>query len=218
MHYYQFHIGDYLSATIHLSNDEDLAYRRLLDMYYDTEKPIPNDILWVSRRLRLDSDVIQSVLNDMFERTNDGYKNSRADEEIRSYHSYLDKQKANGKLGGRPSKSQTKPTANPSLTQEEPKITLTTNHKPITNINKYIEHFEDFWKAYPRKTNKENARKVWARLKPNAELVEIMKKAIKDQKLSAIEQRFICHASTWLTNKRWEDEVTTTQKPLMGWK
>ena len=134
MHYYQFHIGDYLSATSHLSNDEDLAYRRLLDMYYDTEKPIPSDIQWVSRRLRLGSEIIQSVLNDMFECTDVGYKNSRADEEIRAYHSYLEKQKANGKLGGRPARSQAKPTANPSLTQAEPKITLTTNHKPITNV------------------------------------------------------------------------------------
>jgi hypothetical protein len=36
--------------------------------------------------------------------------------------------------------------------------------------------------------------------------------------LSETEQRFIPHASTWLTNKRWEDEVKTVQKPLMGWK
>jgi len=132
MHYYQFHIGDYLSATSHLSNEEDLAYRRLLDMYYDTEKPIPSDIQWVSRRLRLGSEIIQSVLNDMFECTDVGYKNSRADEEIRAYHLYLEKQKANGKLGGRPARSQTKPTANPSLTQTEPKITLTNSHKPLT--------------------------------------------------------------------------------------
>jgi uncharacterized protein YdaU (DUF1376 family) len=43
MHYYKFNIADYRSATAHLTNEEDLAYRRLLDMYYDTEVPIPND-------------------------------------------------------------------------------------------------------------------------------------------------------------------------------
>lgn len=88
-----------------------------------------------------------------------------------------------------------------------------------TDITRYNDHFDDFWKSYPRKTNKENARKVWARIKPNAELVAIMKKAIKDQKLSETEQRFICHASTWLTNKRWEDEIAKPfSLPLMGWK
>jgi hypothetical protein len=50
MHYYQFHIGDYRSATAHLTNEEDLAYRRLLDMYYDTEVPIPNDPKDVARK------------------------------------------------------------------------------------------------------------------------------------------------------------------------
>ena len=63
MHYYQFNIGDYIKNTIHLSLMEDLAYRRLLDMYYDSEKPIPTDIPWVSRRLRMDTDVVQNVLN-----------------------------------------------------------------------------------------------------------------------------------------------------------
>ncbi len=132
MHYYQFHIGDYRAATSHLSNEEDLAYRRLLDMYYDTESPIPTDIDWVSRRLRLGSEVVISVLNDMFDATENGWINKRADAEIQAYHAYIAKQKSNGKRGGRPKKTQAKPTANPEITQAEPKKSLTTNHKPIT--------------------------------------------------------------------------------------
>ncbi len=132
MHYYQFHIGDYRAATSHLSNEEDLAYRRLLDMYYDTEAPIPTDIDWVSRRLRLGSEVVLSVLKDMFELTENGYVNRRADSEIKAYHAYKLKQQTNGKRGGRPKKTQAKPTANPEETQQEPKKSLTTNHKPTT--------------------------------------------------------------------------------------
>ena len=40
MHYYSFHIGDYMSHTRHLSLIEDLAFRRLLDFYYLHEQPI----------------------------------------------------------------------------------------------------------------------------------------------------------------------------------
>ena len=49
MHYYQFNIGDYAKATRHLTNDEDLAYRRLIELYYDTEKPLIKDIqkFWI---------------------------------------------------------------------------------------------------------------------------------------------------------------------------
>jgi uncharacterized protein YdaU (DUF1376 family) len=158
MHYYNFNIGDYMKHTLHLMPDEDLAYRRLLDMYYDSESPIPNNIPLVSRRLRLDSKVVESVLNEFFELTEDGYRNYRADGEIADYHKYLAKQQANGKLGGRPKKSQRKPTANPSLTQDEPKKSL--NNKQQTTNNKQIDTpegvsesvFKDFLEV--RKTKK----------------------------------------------------------------
>ena len=40
MNYYPFHIGDYASHTRHLTLMEDLAYRRLLDLYYLHERPL----------------------------------------------------------------------------------------------------------------------------------------------------------------------------------
>jgi len=132
MHYYQFNIGDYIKNTLHLSLMEDLAYRRLLDLYYDSEQPIPNDIPRVARRLRLESQVVQTVLDEFFTLTNEGYKNHRADLEIASYHEYMAKQKANGSKGGRPKRTQEKPTANPDLTQNNPKQEpLTINQEPL---------------------------------------------------------------------------------------
>jgi uncharacterized protein YdaU (DUF1376 family) len=132
MHYYNFNIGDYMKHTLHLTPEEDLAYRRLLDMYYDTESPIPNNIPSVSRRLRMDSKIVESVLNEFFEASSEGYKNYRADGEIADYHKFLEKQKANGRLGGRPKKGK-KPIANPDLTQSEPKKSL--NNKQQTTNN-----------------------------------------------------------------------------------
>ena len=41
MIWYKFHLGDYITHTLHLSDAEDLAYRRLLDLYYMSEAPIP---------------------------------------------------------------------------------------------------------------------------------------------------------------------------------
>jgi len=132
MHYYQFNIGDYNKHTMHLSPIEDITYRRLLDMYYDTELPIPNDIPWVSRRLRIEAGIVKSVLLEFFEPSDDGYKNHRADIEIAGYHGFLEKQKSNGIKGGRPKKTHGIPKPNPSLTQNNPKQEpLNTNHKPI---------------------------------------------------------------------------------------
>ncbi len=133
MHYYQFNISDYRSATVHLSNDEDLAYRRLLDMYYDTENKIPLDTQWVARRLRLDTKTVETVLSDMFVRHEDGWFNARCQDVIQQYHAMAEKNRANGRLGGR----KKNPTANPMGNDSQPivKATInqeleTINHKP----------------------------------------------------------------------------------------
>ena len=84
MHYYQFNIGDYNSHTMHLSEIEDLTYRRLLDWYYLHESPIPLDLNEVSRqiRMRTHSDCIATVLLEFFARTPDGWIHHRANKEI----------------------------------------------------------------------------------------------------------------------------------------
>lgn len=135
MHYYQFHIGDYRAATAHLTNEEDLAYRRLLDMYYDTEQPIPADTQWVSRRIRVEAMVVRDVLNDMFDRAEDGtWTHKRADKEIAKYKALEARNKANGSKGGRP-KNPEKPSGLPVDSHSEPTGKATNNHKPRTNIN-----------------------------------------------------------------------------------
>ena len=88
MNFYPFHIGDYASATRHLSWDEDAAYRRMLDVYYTSEKPLPADIKKVFRLVTAASkaqrDAVQSVLDEFFELTGAGWVNSRADAELES--------------------------------------------------------------------------------------------------------------------------------------
>ena len=98
MIWYKFHIGDYISHTMHLDDAEDLAYRRLLDWYYMSEKPLPLDVALVSRRIRLDEDVVSPVLNEFFEKTKKGYINARADDEIKAYNVRVDINRKVGKL------------------------------------------------------------------------------------------------------------------------
>jgi len=84
MHYYQFNIGDYKSHTEHLSDMEDLTYRRLLDWYYLHESPIPLDLDEVARqiRMRTHSECIAIVLREYFIQTDGGWIHGRADKEI----------------------------------------------------------------------------------------------------------------------------------------
>lgn len=128
MHYYQFNIGDYKAATAHLTNEEDLAYRRLLDMYYDSETKIPLDTQWVARRIRVEASVIRDVLNDMFDKHDDGWFHARCQEVIEAYHAMAEKNRANGRMGGR----KKNPVGNPVATDTQPIAKATINYKPET--------------------------------------------------------------------------------------
>lgn len=139
MHYFQFNIGDYASHTRHLSPMEDLAYRRLLDLYYLKDGQVYGDEAEIARQVGMRDNVaeVKQVLQDFFcIAEDDRWSHARCDAEIADYRAYLEKQRENGKRGGRPKKgiddNPEKPTANPSLTQSEPKKSLTTNHKPLT--------------------------------------------------------------------------------------
>jgi hypothetical protein len=68
--------------------------------------------------------------------------------------------------------------------------------------------FDRFWAAYPKKSAKQAAQKAWAKLKPDAELVERIVAAVERHKLTEQWRRnIITHPATWLNGRRWEDEV-----------
>jgi len=132
MHYFQFYIGDYARSTLHLNDAEDLAYRRLLDMYYDTEAPIPLETQWVARRIRMDTDVVEVVLNDMFKRTKEGWRHSKCDAQIAEYHARAERNRTNGKRGGRPKTANKNPVGSQPEPSRNPNQELVTiNQEPI---------------------------------------------------------------------------------------
>jgi uncharacterized protein YdaU (DUF1376 family) len=131
MHYYQFNIADYRKDTVHLSLVEHAIYRELIDQYHLDESPIPLETQSVIRRLRLasESDIsaFNNVLTDFFVKRADGWHHKRVDQDIVEYRAMAAKNKANGKLGGRPKKTQSVSTGNPLVTQTKG------NQEPITN-------------------------------------------------------------------------------------
>ena len=133
MHYYKFNIADYRKDTGHLSTIEHGIFRQLIDWYYLDEQPISLETQVVSRRLRLGSDdliFLENVLSDFFQKTAKGYVHKRIEFEIREYHEQAEKNKANGKRGGRPKKTQSVISGLPDESQNNPK------HKPETNNHK----------------------------------------------------------------------------------
>lgn len=77
--------------------------------------------------------------------------------------------------------------------------------------------FNRFWACYPRKVNKQAARRAWEKLKPDLLLCSQMSQALKRQMASEEWQRdggrYIPHPSTWLNGRRWEDEDVAPSAP-----
>ena len=88
MHFYKFHIGDYMSHTRHLSLLEDLAYRRLLDFYFLHEQPIKHRDAARQIGMREHEEDVLTVLNEFFLSTDDGFVNPRANKEIQEYKAH----------------------------------------------------------------------------------------------------------------------------------
>jgi uncharacterized protein YdaU (DUF1376 family) len=122
MNFYPFHIGDYISHTSHLSNEEDLAYRRLIDLYYQTEQPFTKNLGFLARRIKSTEEVVATVLVEFFEECDDGWRNKRADEEISKYHAMQEGGRKGAAL--RWGKGSDSPPKHPPM--------QTMNHEPLT--------------------------------------------------------------------------------------
>jgi len=135
MHYYQFHIGDYMSHTRHLSLMEDLAYRRLLDFYFLHEQPIKHRDAARQVGMREHEEDVLTVLNEFFLSTENGFVNPRADKEIKQYKEFAEagKRGAAKRWGTPPNgEANSPPNATPIATNNHKP--LTTNHKPKKEI------------------------------------------------------------------------------------
>lgn len=91
-----------------------------------------------------------------------------------------------------------------------------------------LERFDYFWKVYPRKDAKAKARESWAKLDAQGvdeNLMVRILEAVANQRRTEQWQRdggrYIPMASTWINQRRWEDEVPQTAEPRkeggFGW-
>ena len=207
MIWYKFHLGDYITHTTHLSDAEDLAYRRLLDLYYMSETEIPLNTELVARKIRLDLDITESVLGEFFEKTETGYFNHRCDAEIARYNKQVENNRSLGKRGGRPKKTESIPTRNR-------KLTLTEEEKEINTISSQAtkSRFDEFWAVWPpskRKVAKSACEAKWKRqaLDPLADkiIASVTRLRASEQWLSGFDPAPL----TYLNQKRWEDDSET---------
>jgi len=133
MHYYQHHIGDFIKATSRLTDSQAMAYLRLIWMYYDSEKPLPNDIDVLALQVGLPADQVHLLLRAYFRLEDGVWKHSRCDAELEEYRSFVGKKSLAGKASAEQRKNKRITPAEQVLNECSTDVQLTNNHKPITN-------------------------------------------------------------------------------------
>lgn len=133
MHHYQHHIGDYASHTSHLTPIEDIAYRRILDLYYLHERPFNGSSTDVARAIRMREHPleVEAVLREFFVWTDGvGWVQERAQREVEEYAERREDAAKAGRASGR---ARRKNTNDRSTTVERKGNESRTNVEPTGN-------------------------------------------------------------------------------------
>jgi uncharacterized protein YdaU (DUF1376 family) len=195
-------------------------------MYYLHEQPIPKETQQVFRRLcarTQDEQVaVEIILKEFFIETEEGWFHKRCDEDISKFTSKADTSRSNGKLGGRPKKTQQVILNNPGETQTKPSEKVTNNQEPLTNNQEPLKEepqtddcslssepsfFDAFWSAYPKKVGKDAAKKAFKKIKKPSEVLSQILFALSWQTESeGWKAGYIPNPATYLNEGRWQDE------------
>jgi uncharacterized protein YdaU (DUF1376 family) len=159
MHYYSFRINDHAAETGHLSLIEDAIYRRLIDLYFRTEKPLQDDAQELARliRARDHENEIKNVLREFFVLKKAGWYHAGCDEQLSGFKAKSDKARNSAKkrwsgidADAMPTQCERIADAMPTHSDRNADAMLTNNHEPITNNHEPITILEKTIKKAPR--------------------------------------------------------------------
>lgn len=224
MIFFPHYISDFNNATRHLSLIERAVYRELLDLYYDSEAPLPNDADRLARRILARSAeeraAVDVVLEEFFTLDGDAWRHERCDAEIARYYEKSRKASDAGKASAASrAQSQLQPTFNDRSTTVQQSFndgSTNKNREEIKTVRKAEAlpcGFDRFWAAYPKRRNRGDAEKAWAKLGPDEPLQTVILQAVEVAKRRDDWRKdggqFIPYPASWLNRKGWLDEATS---------
>ena len=224
MHYYSFNIEHYTSHTARLSILEDIAYRRLLDLYYLNERPLDGCCSSVARDIGMVEHLneVEYILTKFFVNSNDQWVNKRADIEIQFYH----KQKKTASKAGKASAKARQVKASEQVSNDR-----STTVQPISNHESVISNqqslntnqeeplkektlveqkpddseFEYLWVTYGKKGNRKTSLQKYNKLsKSDIALLKIhLPKYVK----STPDLQYRKGLQSYIEKECWNDEI-----------
>ena len=170
------------------------VYWCIVEMLYEEGGYLPLEYERITFELRTSYDIVKSVIHD-FSLFNFDEKQLWSDAVLFRLNERINNSKNAKEI--RPLSSRN--------TKEERKV------KDI-----YSDNFLKFYTAYPRKTAKASAWKVWKKqngnIPPVDDLILKINEQMKTENWTKDEGKYIPHPATWLNQKRWEDEGVKLEK------
>lgn len=236
MIFYKHYIGDFQRDTGHLSLTERGAYRALIDHYYATEKPLPNDHPALCRIAgaftKAERDAVKVAMG-FFEVKEGQLWHHRIEAELEKQEGRCDKNRAialareERKRAEKRAREQHDESTNRAPNVPDSLHDQSTNQNQNQNQSSSLrsedtnaqgaddepEPFDVFWTEYPKKVGKGAAQRAWAKIKRPKETLEAMLLALAWQKKSEQWTRdggqYIPNPATYLNQQRWMDEPPT---------
>lgn len=158
------YVGDYLRDTTRLTTEQHGAYLLLIVDYW-TNAGLPDDDRVLAQITRLDLKrwkAVRPILSAYFEIEGGAWVHKRIESELQKRRAFAEKQQANGKLGGRPKKTQSESQNKPNgFADRKPQESLSQSHTPLVSSNEETNGAEPdsdkvFWdtaKSYLGKGN-----------------------------------------------------------------
>jgi uncharacterized protein YdaU (DUF1376 family) len=227
LNFYDFHIGDYARRTGHLEPMEDLAYRRMLDLYYTRECALPADVAEICRLIRMRGHAVEveAVLREFFVPEEHGdWVHMHCEEIIAA--AVVKRTKARESAAKRwdsERKANAKPTQKKRTAKAKPTHTEGNAPSPIPSpIPKDTPLPPDggfgwFYEKYPKKVAPDKALKAFEKVSPDAVTLRQMLDAIDAQMQTEAWRKdggqFIPYPATWLNGGHWKNAMPPPPKP-----
>ena len=230
--YIQLYIADYQADTAHLTLEQKGAYMELIMNYWQTEKPLNNSddrlasVLKISKRR---FQTMKKLLAEFFTVEGDIWTHGRIESDLESVlkksrkASYAASEGARKRANDR-LRTLSVRSANAGHIDIDKDIDKDNRQKEKDIAQPKVERstpdisFDEFWKIYPRKVGKGQARKAFkAALKKTT--LEVILAGVETMKADPLlESEFTPHPATWLNGERWLDDPQPKVKGKAGLK
>ena len=220
------YIGDYLADTARLTTEQHGAYLLLLMDYWRSGKLPDNDqVLAQISKLSPDAWSNAKAMLLQFFSIEDGYLvHARVEKELSKAIENKDKfhNRATKAAEARWNKNATSIAKSITIAKLEDVLEECPSPSPSpspSQVNNTNTLFDKFYQNYPKKVGKPKALQAFKKIDPDENLFFEMLQKLEIQKSSPQWSKnngeFIPHPSTWLNNRRWEDElqIQTNSRP-----